>query len=94
MNNPAIAFGIGALLSIWLNLWASVKIVKYLKDKGEDASLFNNQIFVKGKIFKYLPVYRRLSTEEYGKPGPLYYIFYISFIIILILLLTGLIMVS
>ena len=94
MKILVIAIGIIILLFIWWNLWVSVNIVKYLKDKGEDASLFNNKIFIKGKIFKYLPVYKRLSLEEYGKTGPLYYTFYLSLVLSFIFLLIGLIIVS
>lgn len=86
--------GIIALGFLWWNLWISTKIIKYVKGKGEEASLFNNGIFVKGKIFSYLPLYKKLSLEENGKVGQLYYNFYISFIMFLVFFLVGLVMVT
>jgi hypothetical protein len=93
MNTPAIIIGVMALLLIWLNLWVSVKIINYLKSKREDVSLFNGMIFVKGKIFKYLPLYKKISFEEKGKVGELYAAFYITFFLFLIFLGLGIIMV-
>ncbi len=94
MNKSVIIIGIIALGFIWWNLWISVKIIKYIKSKGEEASLFNNGIFIKGKIFSYLPLYKKLSLKEDGKVGQLYYNFYISFIMFLAFLIAGLIMVT
>jgi len=94
MNNSVIIIGIIALVFIWWNLWISMKIIKYIKSKGEEASLFNNRFFIKGKIFSYLPLYKKLSLKEDGKVGQLYYNFYMSFIMFLAFLLVGLVMVS
>ena len=89
MNTIAIIFGVVALIFIWWNLWVSTKIVKYLKSNGENSSLFNNGFYVKGKIFKYLPLYKKISFENTGKVGQLYITFYISFFLILIFLIFG-----
>ena len=89
MNTLAIILGVIALFLIWWNLWISIKIVKYLKSKGSDASLFSHGIYVKGKIFRYLPLYRKLSIENTGKVGQLYSLFYVSFISMLIVLIFG-----
>ena len=89
MNTLAIILGVIALFIIWWNLWISVNIVKYLKREGNDASLFSHGIYVKGKIFRYLPLYRKLTLEKNGKVGNLYSLFYISFISMLIVLLFG-----
>ena len=94
MNVTVIFTGIIALIFIWWNLWVSMKIIKYLKSKGEEASLFKNGIFVRGKIFTYLPLYKRLSLKADGKVGQLYYNFYVSFILFLASLLLGLVLVS
>lgn len=94
MNIKLIIIGAIALIFIWWNLWISRKIIKYIKSKGEEASLFNNGIFVKGKIFSYLPLYKKLSLQEDGKVGQLYYNFYLSFILFFAFLLAGLVMVS
>jgi hypothetical protein len=94
MNSIAIIIGVITLLFIWWNLWVSTKIVKYLKNKGEDVSLYNNGFFVRGKIFKYLPLYRKLSIEDTGKVGQLYITFYITFFTFLAFLIFGIAMVA
>lgn len=89
MNSLAIVFGLITLGFIWWNLWCSIKIIKYLQSKGEKVSLFNSGIFVKGKIFMYLPLYKKLSFEIDGKIGPLYVTFYVTFFSMLIFLIFG-----
>ena len=89
MNTGAIILGVIALFLIWWNLWISIKIVKYLKSKGNNASLFSHGIYVKGKIFRYLPLYRKLTIENTGKVGQLHFLFYFSFISMLIVLAIG-----
>lgn len=94
MNLLAIIIGVITLFFIWWNLWVSVKIVKFLKSKGEEVSLFNNGFFVRGKIFMYLPLYRKLSIETSGKVGHLYITFYITFFLFLIFLIFGIAIVT
>ncbi len=87
-----ILIGIATLILIWANLWISIRIIAYLKEKGEDASLFTNRMFIKGKIFSYLPLYKKISQETDGKTGPLYYAFYGSFLLFMLLLLIAIIL--
>ena len=89
MLKLSILFGVLALLMIWWNLWISLQIVKYLQEKNRPASLFRGGFFVKGKIFSYLPVYKKVTTEEYGRPGSLYGRFYISFFGMVLFFLLG-----
>ena len=89
MNSFAIFFGVIALILIWWNLWISIKIVNYLKDNGQDVSLFHNGFFIKGKIFQYLPIYKELTLKKIGKTGKYYVQFYVTFIGMLIMLLFG-----
>jgi hypothetical protein len=93
MNTSVIIVGVITLLLIWLNLWVSIKIIDYLKSKGEDVSLFNGGFFVRGKIFKYLPLYKKVTLEIDGKVGPLYNTFYLTFILFMFSLGVGIIMV-
>lgn len=78
---------------IWLNLWVSIKIIEYLRSQHQDVSLFNRGFFIKGKIFTYLPLYKKVSHEANGKVGPLYYTFYVTFVLFLFSLGIGIIMV-
>lgn len=93
MNTSVIIIGIITLLLIWWNLSVSIKIIEYLKIKGEKVSLFNNVFFVKGKIFKYLPLYKKVTLEIEGKVGSLYHTFYLTFILFMLFLGVGIIMV-
>lgn len=88
-----IITGLLCLFFIWWNLSISNKIIKYLKIKGEEVSLFNDGFFIGGKIFKYLPLYKKTTLENDGKVGRLYSKFYLTFFIYLVLLIIGIIMV-
>jgi hypothetical protein len=92
MEPALIIIGIITLLFIWWNLLISLKIINYLKSKGEAASLFNNRFFIKGKIFKFLPLYRKITFEKDGKVGPLYFLFYMTFLVSLLFLSAGIFM--
>ena len=94
MKSFALYFGVAALLLIWWNLSISIKIINYLKKEGFDASLFSNGFYVKGKIFKYLPLYKEHTIKKTGKTGKWYSQFYISFMLILVFVLFGIIAVS
>ena len=92
--NMAIVFGIVTLVILWYNLFISNSIVNYLNSNGYQVSLFRKGFFVKGKIFKYLPLYKEVSFKKEGKVGRLYYLFYFSLIGVFLFLLLGLLSVS
>lgn len=81
-----------ALFLIWWNLWVSREIVIYLNKKGERVSLFKFGFFIKGKVFSYLPLYRKRSLEEEGQVGKLYWQFYFSFAAAIFLVMIGVLM--
>ena len=89
--DTTIIFGLIALAFLWYNLYVTTAIIRYLKSKGEDASLFNGGIYVKGKIFRYLPLYEEYTYKENGKVGGLFTQFYISFVGLVISLLIGIV---
>jgi len=89
MNSLAIIFGLITLVFIWLNLWISIKIIKYLQGKGQEVSLFNGGFYVRGKIFMYLPLYKKISKESEGKVGNLYVNFYITFFLMVMFFIFG-----
>lgn len=90
----SIIFGFIALIFLWYNFYVSISIVKYLKSNGKEASLFTKGFYVKGKIFKYLPLYKETTVKKEGKTGNLYAQFYFSFLSMLFFLVLGLISVS
>ncbi len=87
--NASIVIGFVLLLLIWWNLSISVRIVKYLKSQNIDASLSEHGFFVKGRIFRYLPIYKKVTIEQEGKVGALYNQFYLSFAASVILFISG-----
>lgn len=94
MTKTILIIGCATLVLIWVNLWISVKIIAYLNSKGHKAGLFKNRMYVKGKIFKYLPLYKKVSKETDGKVGILYYSFYATFLLFILLLIIGINLVS
>jgi len=92
--NYTIIFGLIALIFLWYNFYVSISIVKYLKSNGKEASLFTKGFYVKGKIFKYLPLYKEITLQNEGKVGSLYSHFYFTFLSMLFFLVLGLISVS
>ena len=90
----SIIFGLLALIALWYNLYVSISIIKYLKSNGKEANLFTKGFYVKGKIFKYLPLYKETTLKKEGKVGHLYAQFYYSFLLLLFFLIAGLISVS
>lgn len=93
MDNVVIIIGFICLLFLWWNLYISTKIIDFLRGKGEKANLFQAGFFIKGRIFNYLPIYKKYSMEEDGKPGTLYYLFYFTFYMMLLFLGLGILMV-
>lgn len=84
-----LLFGSLCLLLLWINLWSSIRIIDYLKTRGEEASLFKKGFFIKGRIFRYLGRYKSLSSQEYGRAGKWLTIFYLSFALMLTCLALG-----
>lgn len=93
MNTSVITIGVITLVLIWYNLRISIEIINYLKHQNQEVSLFNGGFFVKGKIFTYLPLYKKVTLEAEGKVGPLYYSFYVTFVLFMLSLGIGIIMV-
>ena len=62
-------------LSIIIFLWSTIMIYKFLKNKNEKMQSF---VFINLYIFKYVKDYKKLTKNETGKIGYLYYIWLIS----------------
>jgi hypothetical protein len=89
-NDFIILIGIIALGLLLWNLWVSIQIVKYLNANNIKAKIAHQR----GKIFRFLPVYKKSTIETTGKPGPLYNLFVLSFVLFSICLFIGFILVS
>ncbi len=65
-----ITLGVMAILCAVAGGIAATNMAVYLRDRGMDA----NPLFTRWMLFKYIADYRRVTLEETGQIGPLYYI--------------------
>ncbi len=72
MNTILIALG---GLSIIVYLWSTIMIYSFLKDKNEKIQSF---IFINFFIFRYVKNYKKITKNENGKIGYLYYLWSFS----------------
>ncbi len=64
-----------AAASAFIGVVSSLMMVSYCNEKGIKINWFLIRIF----IFKYVSLYKELTSKENGKPGFWYYLFIISF---------------
>ena len=70
----AIPVTIG-ILSLIVFIWATITIYIFLKEKKDK---IENFVFIDFFIFKYLNEYRRITKNENGKVGSLFYVWLTS----------------
>ena len=87
-NDLIISIGIISLGLLLWNLWISIQIVKYLNDNNIKAKI----AYQRGRIFRYLPVYKKITIEKTGQVGQLYNFFIISFVLFSFCLIVGIIL--
>ena len=58
-----------ALISVAWGVANSIMIISFLSNRG----IKINYLFLRIFIFKYVSQYRKITMEETGKPGPLFY---------------------
>jgi hypothetical protein len=81
-------FFILALISIAFGIAASAMIASFLSKRGVKI----NYLFIRLFIFRYVRQYRRITMEETGKPGPLFYWFITSWNLALVFAIVGIIL--
>ena len=72
MNTMLIILG---GLSIIVYLWSTIMIYSFLKDKNEK---MHSIIFINLYIFRYVKNYKRITKNENGKIGYLYYLWILT----------------
>ena len=70
MVTATIVLGIMAILCAVAGGIAATSMAAELRDRGMDA----NPLFTRWMLFKYIADYRRVTLEETGQIGPLYYV--------------------
>ena len=78
-------FFILAIVCVLCGVVSSVLIIAFLSKRGAKI----NYLLIRIYIYKYINQYRKITIEETGKVGPLFYSFIISFILALIFAIIG-----
>ena len=78
-------FFVLALIGVACGIAASIMIASFLSKRGTKI----NYLFIRLFIFGYVQQYRRITMQEIGKPGPLFYMFVTSWVLALVLAVTG-----
>ena len=81
-------FFILALISVACGIATSMLIASFLSKR----SIKINYLFIRLFIFGYVRQYRRITMEETGKPGPLFYWFITSWNVALVFAIVGIIL--
>ena len=78
-------FLILALISVLFGVFFTILITAFISKRGTKINYLLFRIY----IFKYVNQYRKITIEENGKVGPLFYPFIVSFILALIFAIIG-----
>jgi uncharacterized oligopeptide transporter (OPT) family protein len=81
-------FFILALISVVCGIAASIMIASFLSKRG----IKINYLFFRVLIFGYIRQYRKITMEETGKPGPLFYSFITTWNLALLFVIIGIIL--
>ena len=81
-------FFIPALVSVIVGIVFTIMIVSFLSKRG----IKINYIFFRLYIIKYVHQYRKITVEENGKPGNLFYPYIVSMSLALVLAVIGIIL--
>ena len=78
-------FLILAIVCVLCGVVSSVMITSFLSKRGTKI----NYLLIRIYIYKYINQYRKITEEENGKVGPLFYSFIVSFILALLFAVVG-----
>ena len=84
----SMAFFILAIISIICGIIFSLMITSFLSKHG----IKINYVFLKLFLLKYIHQYRKLTVEENGKPGNLFYAFIVSMNLALVFAVIGIVL--
>ena len=81
-------FLILAIVCVLCGVVSSVLIIAFLFKRGNKI----NYLLIRIYIYKYINQYRKITIEETGKVGSLFYSFIVSFILALLFAIVGMIL--
>lgn len=87
-NDLLILIGLITFALILWNLRISMQIADELTKRGIRVRIAHQR----GRIFKYLKMYREITAGEAGRPGPLYFRFILSFVLFMTSLFAGIVL--
>lgn len=79
-------FMIMAILCLFIGIGCSIAMVSFLQERGVKI----NWLLIRLFLPRYVGQYKKMTEEEDGKPGSLYYIFVVCMVSALILAIVGL----
>jgi len=77
-----------AIVCVLCGVVSSVLIIAFLSKRRNKI----NYLLIRIYIYKYINQYRKITIEETGKVGPLFYSFIISFILALVFAIIGILL--
>jgi len=81
-------FFVLALIGVAWGIATSIMITSFLSKRGVKI----NYLFIRLFIFRYVGQYRRITIEETGKPGPLFYWFLTAWNVALLFAIIGIVL--
>ena len=81
-------FLILAIVCVLCGVVSSIMITAFLSKRGNKI----NYLLIRIYIYRYINQYRKITKEENGKVGPLFYSFIASFILALLFAIVGMIL--
>ena len=81
-------FFVLALIAVAWGIATSIMITSFLSRRG----IRINYLFLRLFIFKYVSQYRKITMEETGRPGPLFYWFLTAWNLALLFAIIGIIL--
>uniref|UniRef100_UPI003217555D hypothetical protein n=1 Tax=uncultured Draconibacterium sp. TaxID=1573823 RepID=UPI003217555D len=85
IKTQMMLFGVMALLFLIWNCVVSIRIMNFLRDRGEKINPASMHV----RIFNSAKKYRELTTAETGKPGKHFGPFWISLLLFALFLFLG-----
>jgi len=84
----SMAFFILAIISVICGIVFSLMITSFLSKHG----IKINYVFLRLFLLKYIHQYRKITVEENGKPGNLFYAFIVSMNLALVFAVIGIVL--
>lgn len=79
-------FIVVAIICLFIGIGCSIAIVSFLQERGVKV----NWLLIRLFLPRYVGQYKKMTEEENGKPGSLYYIFVVCMVSAAILVVIGL----